>query len=243
MRDFRSRMLASAEERGSRVVLALDLWDPYDLRLRRAEEVLNKSKGGIAAVKVNHHLLLPYGLQGISSIISICKDEGLPLIADLKMNDIESTNLNIVDSLLAHGFDGLIANPFVGFEEGLGEPVKRLHASQAGVLLLVYMSHKGAAEGYSLVTAAGEPIYRLFAERAKKWKADGVVVSAKSREILAETRKIVGVDSLIFAVGVGFQGGSLREARASGADFGIVGRTVTESQNPAKVLKALNGED
>jgi orotidine-5'-phosphate decarboxylase len=237
---FRKSILRSAAKNKSRVVLALDFSGPYDRRLGRAEEVLEATRHGIAAVKVNHHLLLPFGLQGLQNIIGLSKKEGLPLIADLKINDIESTNLNIVDSLFDFGFSAVIANPFVGREEGLGKVVERVHSLGGGILFLVYMSHKGAEEGYALRLEGGEPLYRVFAERARDWKADGVVVSAKSADKIAETRRVVGKDCLIFSPGVGVQGGDAKTGASSGADFLIVGRSITESADPGKALRDLN---
>ena len=233
-------MKESAKRSGSRVVLALDFSDPYQTRLKRAERLLGVTKGDIAAVKLNHHLILPYGLQGLRGIAKTCRLAGLPLIADIKMNDIESTNLNIVDSLIDYGFDAVIANPFVGREEGLGKAVERVHEKGGGVIFLVYMSHKGSAEGYGLKTEAGEPLYRVFARRARDWGADGVVVSAKSPEKIAETREVVGKGCLIFTPGVGAQGGDPKSWGATGADFMIVGRGVTESADPRKALRELN---
>ena len=242
MTGFGESMLRSAAKNKSKVVLALDLSGPYDRRLNRAEEVLEATKRGIAAVKVNHHLLLPFGLQGLQGVISLCRREGLPMIADLKINDVESTNLNIVDSLFDFGFNAVIANPFVGREEGLGKVVERVHSLGGGILFLVYMSHKGAEEGYALRLEGGEPLYRVFAERARDWKADGVVVSAKSADKIAETRKVVGKDCLIFSPGVGAQGGDAKTWAFSGADFLIVGRSITESTNPGKALRDLKAQ-
>jgi orotidine-5'-phosphate decarboxylase len=236
---FRERMLRSQERNDSRVVLALDFSGPFETRLLWARRVLAATKGAVAAVKVNHHLLLPYGLQGIRNLIRVCKREQLPLIADLKLNDIESTNLNAVDSLLAYGFDAVIANPFVGREEGLGRVIDRMHAKEGGVILLVYMSHRGAEEGYGLRDERGEPLFRRFAARAKEWGADGVVVSAKSVDKIRETRQIVGNECLIFSPGIGPQGGEAASGAARGADFMIVGRSVTESADPAKALRNL----
>jgi orotidine-5'-phosphate decarboxylase len=237
---FRESILSSAANKKSRVVLALDFSGQYDRRLGLAEEVLEATKDGIAAVKVNHHLLLPFGLQGLHGIIQFCREEDLPLIADLKINDIESTNLNIVDSLFDFGFSAVIANPFVGREEGLGKVVERVHSRRGGILFLVYMSHKGAEEGYALRLEGGKPLYWVFAERARDWKADGVIVSAKSAEKIAETRKVLGKGCLIFAPGVGAQGGDAKTGAHSGADFLIVGRSITESADPGKALRDLN---
>jgi orotidine-5'-phosphate decarboxylase len=237
---FSESIRRSAAKNKSKIVLALDFSGPYDRRLSRAEEVLEATKHGIAAVKVNHHLLLPFGLQGLQNIIGLSRKEGFPLIADLKINDIESTNMNIVDSLFDFGFSAVIANPFVGREEGLGKVIERVHSLGGGILFLVYMSHKGAEEGYALRLEGGEPMYRVFAERARDWKADGVVVSAKSVDKIAETRRIVGKDCLIFSPGIGVQGGDAKTGASSGADFLIVGRSITESANPGKALRDLN---
>jgi orotidine-5'-phosphate decarboxylase len=235
--SFRQRIIDSAEASKSRVVLALDLWDPYERRIARAEAVLGATIDSVAAVKLNHHLLLPYGLEGVKGMIRLCKEHGVPMIADLKLNDIEATNLNAVDSLLWYGIDAVIANPFVGKEEGLGKVVEKLHSRQAGMILLVYMSHRGAEEGYSLRLEGGAPLYRNFAERARDWKADGIIVSAKSPEKIAETRRIVGGKCLIFSPGVGAQGGDAEGV--AGADFVLVGRSITEAADPRKALLDL----
>ncbi len=237
---FKEKLRQSAEKHGSKVILALDFSDPYDARLAKAEKVLDATKGEIAGVKVNHHLILPYGLTGLSTVIGICRAERLPLIADLKMNDIEATNINIVDSLTAYGFDAVIANPFVGREEGLGKAVERIHANQGGIIFLVYMSHKGADEGYHLRLEDGEPIYRVFATRAREWGADGVIVSAKATNKIAEIRGIVGDSCLILTPGVGAQGGEASDSLGAGADYVIVGRSLTGSSDPLKAVRALN---
>ncbi len=239
MMRFNERMLDSARKRNSRLVLALDLWDPYEKRLERADEILSEVGDLVAAVKLNHHLILPYGLRGLGPVTEHCKRLGLPLIADLKMNDIEATNLNIVDSLSSFGIDAVIANPFVGKDEGLGKVIERVHSWGGGVLLLVYMSHQGAREGYSLRTENGDPLYRVFAERARDWEADGVVVSAKDPSKIREVREIVGKDCLIFSPGVGAQGGDLKAGAGSGADFVIVGRAITEASDPASALREM----
>ena len=241
MKTFAEKMAASGGRNGSRLVLALDVSGPFEKRLGRAEEILDQTGRFVAAVKVNYHLILPFGLRGLGAIINQCRSRGLPLIADLKLNDIESTNMSAFESLVGHGFDAVIANPFVGYEEGLGWLIERAHSEGFGVLLLAYMSHKGAGEGYALRTGDGEPLYMEFARRAKAWGADGVIVSAKEREKITEVRSIVGKESFIFSPGVGAQGGKASEAVSSGVDYVIVGRTVTESREPADAIRELMG--
>lgn len=236
--SFREAMLRSAEAHRSSVVLALDLSGPYESRVQRATKVLLATESRVAAVKLNNHLLLPFGLEGVRGLVAECKSQGIPVIADLKVNDIESTNINIVESLSDYGLDAVIANPFVGREEGLGKMVERFHARGGGVIFLVFMSHAGSKEGYGL-QVGGEPVYREFARRARDWGADGVVVSAKDPAKIAETRKIVGRECLVFSPGVGAQGGDLKAGAGSGADFIIVGRSVTDAPDPAGALLGL----
>jgi orotidine-5'-phosphate decarboxylase len=239
LRSFREKMAEASEKNRSRLVLALDVSGPAERRLEKAERVLEDTKELIAAVKLNHHLILPYGLRGLTRIVDACKESGLPLIADLKLNDIESTNLTVLESLVRWGFDAVIANPFVGYREGLGKLMELARADGFGVILLVYMSHEGANESYELRTTEGEPLYRVFAKRAKEWGADGVIVSAKAADRVAEVREIVGRGCMIFSPGVGPQGGRFSAGVASGADFVIVGRLVTESERPAYAIRTL----
>jgi orotidine-5'-phosphate decarboxylase len=236
---FRDRLVSSSKQHESRVVLALDVTGPPHTRSERAAKVLRELTGGIAGVKVNLQLLLPRGLEGISEVASICSDNGLPLIADVKLNDIESTNLDAVELLFGNGMDAVIANPFVGFDEGLSGVIHRARALDKGVILLVYMSHAGAKEGYG-IKVGGEPLYLEFARRVRDWEADGAIVSSRSLQAISQVRKILGRDRLILSPGVGTQGGEGGNAVKAGTDFAIVGRSIIDSSEPARALQNLN---
>src|SRR5436309_14760861 len=110
MQTFRERVLASSRGRGSSVVLALDVSGPFGQRVARARKVLEQTKESIAAVKVNFHLLLPFGLTGIRDLIDVCKGVGLPLIADMRPNDIGPTNVDVIVSLLPSDLDAVMPN-------------------------------------------------------------------------------------------------------------------------------------
>jgi orotidine-5'-phosphate decarboxylase len=237
---FGDRLRESSQRHGSRIVLALDITGPQATRTPRAEALLGEVADSLAGVKINFQLLLPQGLQGLAGVAGACSRNGLPLIADIKLNDIESTNLETVETLFGAGFDAVIANPFTGHDEGLSKVIARAGALEKGVILLVYMSHEGAKEGYGL-KVGDEPMYMRFARSVRDWEADGAIVSAKSLEIIREVRRTLSPWQVILSPGVGFQGGEADRAVKAGTDFAIVGRSIIDAPNPRRALSEING--
>jgi len=235
----RLRDWLESSKSNSRIVLALDTNGPYATRVERASAILEKVGGRIAGVKVNWHLLLPFGVVGLRTLAAKCGELGLPLIADMKLNDIASTNVEAAETLFANGFGAVIANPFVGYREGMKDLVARSHELGKGVVLLVYMSHAGAREGYGL-KVGGEPLYVRFAREARRWGADGVVVSGKAPAVIRSVRRLVGEGVPILSPGIGFQGGDAAKALGAGADYLIVGRTIVDAPDPAAAVDSLN---
>jgi orotidine-5'-phosphate decarboxylase len=163
---------------------------------------------------------------------------------DGKVNDIGATNSVIAEYFFEAGFDALIANPFVGYEEGLKPIFDVARRENRGVILLGYMSHKGATEGYGQkVTDAktGEETkqYLSFAKKALAWMADGLVVGATVPEKISEIRAVLENDVPIYSPGVGAQGGSIEAALQAGATFLIIGREITQAQEPAAAAEKL----
>jgi orotidine-5'-phosphate decarboxylase len=237
---FREDLLSSSKKHSSRVILALDVTGPQETRAERAAKLLRDLGDEVAGVKVHWHLILPNGLKGMAEIIQLSASKNLPIIADMKLNDVESTNLEAVDLLFTNGISAVIANPFVGAEEGLSQVLARSRELGKGVILLVYMSHAGAKEGYGLVVN-GKPLYLEFARRVRDWDADGAIVSAKSTAIIREVRTILKKEQLILSPGVGVQGGRAdRSVIEAGTDFVIIGRSIIEAANPKSALKAFN---
>ena len=174
----------------------------------------------------------------MQQLVEQIRGQGMLAIMDAKVNDIGNTNQIIAEYYFAAGFDAIIANPFVGWEEGLKplfEVSKRLNR---GVILLTYMSHKGASEGYGqtiIDPETGEKTlqYVSFAKKALKWGADGVVVGATVPQKIAEVKQILGEKVAIYSPGVGAQGGAAETAIKAGASYLIVGREITNSDDPA----------
>jgi orotidine-5'-phosphate decarboxylase len=247
--SFKAKMQKAAKSKDSRIVLALDF--PFeaaenrDKILAKAQKVLKAVHPYVCAVKINHHLTLPLGtFDGVQQLVEQIRGEGMLAIMDAKVNDIGNTNQIIAEYYFAAGFDAIIANPFVGWDEGL-KPLfdvsKRLNR---GVILLTYMSHKGANEGYGQTiinpeTGQQTPQYIAFARKALKWVADGVVVGATVPAKIAEVKQILGEKVAIYSPGVGAQGGDAETAVKAGASYLIVGREITNSYNPADAAQSL----
>ncbi len=239
-------MEQTAERTNSNIVLALDLPpDKPKTLFLRAKQILEAVCPHICAVKFNHHLILPLGLFGdVQELLSHAKSRGLPTIMDCKINDIGNTNRTIAQHYLKAGFDAVIANPFVGWEEGMQPVFETAKQMNRGVILLVYMSHKGAWEGYGQKvvdqqTRQTVPQYEVFARKALEWGADGAVVGATYPEKIREVYSILGDKVPIYSPGIGAQGGAVEEAARSGAKYLIVGREITLAENPSKVAESL----
>jgi len=246
---FRDKIEQVAKKQGSNIVLALDFpFEKPENRLNiffKAEEILEATRPYICAVKFNHHLVLPLGVfDGVQKLIKKVHDYGLAAIMDCKANDIGSTNEVIAQYYYAADFDALIANPFIGWEEGLKPIFNVARKLQRGVILLVYMSHKGAIEGYGQTIIDAEtgekiPQYILFAKKARMYEADGAVVGATYPEKIREVYGILGEDVPIYSPGIGAQGGKIKHALEAGAHYLIVGRTITQAQNPTEAARHI----
>lgn len=247
--SFKAKMEDAARSKNSRIILALDF--PYEAPknrhevLAKAQKILEAVHPFICAVKMNHHLILPLGaFDGVQQLVKQIQSDGLPIIMDAKVNDIGATNRVIAQYYFAAGFDALIANPFVGWEEGIKPLFEVSQPLKKGIIILGYMSHKGATEGYGqtiIEQESGQKVFQYvsFAKKALKWGADGIVVGATVPQKIIEIKTIVGDHVPIYSPGVGAQGGAAAVAVKSGAKYLIVGREITLASGPAQAARII----
>jgi orotidine-5'-phosphate decarboxylase len=207
----------------TRLILALDVTSR-----EKALDLVKSLESYFDAFKVGYPLLLSAGL-GIVRDISAYS----PVIADLKVADIPNTNRLICDAVLKAGAWGLIAHAFPG-SDSLKACVECAAGYDAKVFAVTEMSHPGAEEYMA-------PLAERLARMAMSSGADGVVAPATRPERIRLIRSIVS-NRIIISPGVGVQGGSAKDALEAGADYLIVGRSVTSSEDPVASLKRIMSE-
>lgn len=233
--------------RRSSLILALDLVgeDKAEL-IKKSKQLISEVTAHLCAVKFGRPIVLSLALQnGVKELVAHCHSLGLPTIMDAKINDIGNTNMLLAKQYFAAGFDAITANPFIGWKDGLEPVFSFAHSQSKGVLTLVYMSHGGAKEGFGQIIANSRTRrkrlqYEVFAEKALRWDADGVIVGGTRPSIIRRVRAIIGREIPIYSPGIGAQGGDAVMATKAGADYLIVGRSLYESKNPRKSAMELS---
>ncbi len=238
---YNKRIEKASKKNKSNIVLALDytIADPK-LLLQRSLNTLKETAAFICAVKLNRQIVLPLGLKdGTEKIVNLAHELGLPAIMDCKINDVGHTNRSIAEHYFNLGFDAVTASPFVGWEEGIKPVFETAENKDGGVILLVYMSHKGSDEGYGQKvldskTGIAKMQYEIFAGKALNWGAAGVIVGATYPDKIRAVNKILKGRIPIYSPGLVIQGGNIIETVKAGSKYLIIGRAIFEAENPSK---------
>ena len=89
--QYRERIKQVSERNKSPIILALDLEKRFHNQ-RYIERLVENLHPYLCAIKINFHLILPFGTKEMQSINKIIHSFGLLSIADIKLNDISNTN-------------------------------------------------------------------------------------------------------------------------------------------------------
>ncbi len=203
----------------SRIIVALDFLNDKVL------ESMQKIMDYIAAVKIGIPTILSEHYHVLRDIL---KNRKTYVLVDFKLADIPPIMSRVIEKLspLANGF---IAHAFVGKHalENLRQSINRYNAE---LFLVVAMTHPGAEEFIN-------KNFMKFLEIASDI-ADGVVAPATYPIYIREARKYLG-DKIIISPGIGRQGVKYGEAIKNGADFEIIGRSITLSDDPIAEIQRI----
>ena len=243
--SFREWIARASRENSTKTILAIDIdTGPPDTGLERASYLLDKTGQYLCAVKLSRQTVLNLGTTRTAQLVKRVHQHNLPTIIDDKLNDIGETNKAIARAYFRLGLDALTANPFAGWKKGLQPLFQTAHTNNKGVILLTYMSHPGADESYGQLVLTKEsnkpkPQYILFAEKAARWKADGVVVGATRPKILKEVKTVLGKKVPIYSPGIGTQGGDITKALEAGTAYLIIGRSISKTPHPRETAARI----
>ncbi|MDQ6667054.1 MAG: orotidine 5'-phosphate decarboxylase, partial [Thermoproteota archaeon] len=99
---FSHRITEASIIKRSRIILALDLTDSSDLN-EFALKTISQLASYICAIKLNFHLILPLSSSELSEINRLVHSYDLQSIADIKLNDVPSTNKIAISHLSSMG--------------------------------------------------------------------------------------------------------------------------------------------
>lgn len=220
-------MMGLKRDGRGRILVAID--DPL-LSLSKFRELIINLGGMIAGFKIGVPYILGIGLSKIAEVIK--EREDIYFLADLKLADIDAVMKLTVKLARDAGFHGVIAHGFIGYEGGLAGLSSYCSKLSLDLYVVTSMSHPGSLEIY-------DKVLNNVLDIVKRVEATGVIAPATRPNIIKYVRNYLGMNYIILSPGIGAQGAEPGSALCAGADFEIVGRTITGSANPVETAKNL----
>ena len=226
------------KQKFKRVFLALDT-----NKLNSAIKIVNLLKNDLAGIKIGKELFSCFG----PGIIKKFKKFNLPIFLDLKFHDIPTTvyrtvkTINLIkpNYLSIHSLGG---NDMISAAVKASRGIKILSVS-----LLSHHEQKSINE-IGIKNSLKNEIKKLI-NNALKNNVHGLILAPKDLEILKQIKKKKKIE--IFVPGIRPKKIKKNEHKRSlghldaikrGANYIIVGRPITKSKNPKRMLKLINEE-
>ncbi|BET34960.1 MULTISPECIES: orotidine-5'-phosphate decarboxylase [Wolbachia] len=221
------------------IICALDTQD-----LNKAISLANGLRDKVGMVKLGLEFFAAHGPSGVREVAKC----NIPIFLDLKLHDIPNTVARTIEAIKILDVEMLTLHISGGtkmLKEALsvvqGKKIKLI-----GVTVLTSMINEDLSELGVAREAKSQVI--LLAKLAKKIGLHGVVCSALEAQ---EVRQECGKDCKIITPGIRMNSthndqkrtATPKEAINSGADYIVIGRPITKSDNPASsaelILKSL----
>tara|TARA_B100001287_G_C22641038_1_gene510152 strand:- start:346 stop:1029 length:684 start_codon:yes stop_codon:yes gene_type:complete len=220
-----------------KVIVALD-----NNNIKKTIKIANIVKNEVHSFKIGYEFFFNFGINGYKDLQKVCPN----IFLDLKLHDIPNT--------VKHGIDAILK---------LKPILTTIHISGGDDMMKASKLNKSKTKilGVSVLTSLDDRmvkkyynennisiIVKKYVKEAKQNKLDGVVCSPKEIKLV---RKEVGKKFLIITPGIRFSENIIenddqertmtpKEAIKLGADLIVIGRPITQSKDPLKVIKNIN---
>ncbi len=222
--------------KSKKIIVALD-----SKNLTHIINLVKILKKDVYAFKIGYQFFFNFGLDGYKKIYSICPK----IFLDLKLHDIPNTVEKGLDALLK------MKPLFTTIHISGGDDMMRICGSNKkstkilGVSILTSMDNNQTKKYYNQKNIS--TLVKKFTKAAKINKLDGVVCSPKEIKYI---RKVVGKNFIIVTPGIRVNEKiksddqkrveTPEKAIELGANYLVIGRPITQSKNPLRVLKEIN---
>jgi orotidine-5'-phosphate decarboxylase len=226
---------------GPRVIVALDYPDRA-----AAMALVERLQPGLCRLKVGKELFTRAGPQLVEELVA----RGFGVFLDLKFHDIPNTVASACHAAADLGVWMLNVHALGGERMLLAAREGCARAGHAPLLVAVTILTSMDAQDLTAVGLAGSPeenVLRL-ATLAQRCGLDGVVCSSRETTLLRER---IGPDFTLVTPGIRPAGSQQddqrrvmtpRQAISSGASYLVIGRPVTQADDPVSVLRTVNSE-
>ena len=222
--------------KSKKIIVALD-----SKNLERTINLVQTLKNDAYAFKIGYQFFFNFGLKGYKKIYSICPK----IFLDLKLHDIPNTVEKGLEALVK--IKPILTTIHISGGDSMMKITKSIKKNTKilGVSILTSMDSKQTMKYYNQKSVS--TLVKKFAKSAKDNKLDGVVCSPQE---IAYIRKLAGENFIIVTPGIRINNKIKKDdqkrvetpekAIELGANFLVIGRPITQSRNPLKVLKKIN---
>ncbi len=219
-----------------KIIVALD-----SNNLKKTIKLVKILKEEVFAFKIGYEFFFNFGLTGYKKVYSICPK----IFLDLKLHDIPNTVENGLNAILK--IKPLLTTIHISGGDEMMKSTKQFKNKTKilGVSILTSLDSNQTKKIYNEDKV--QSLVKKLSIMAKKNKLDGVVCSPNE---IKYVRKEVGKKLIIVTPGIRIDNKiesddqkrvqTPKKAIELGADYLVVGRPITESENPLKVLKKIN---
>ncbi len=220
----------------NKVIVALD-----SNNLNKSIKLVKTLKEYVYAFKIGYQFFFNFGLNGYKKIYSICPK----IFLDLKLYDIPNTVNNGLEAIIK--IKPLFTTIHISGGDDMMQAamLKNRSTKILGISILTSMDAKQTYKYYNQKNVIN--LVKKFAKYAKKNNLDGIVCSPKEIKYI---RKEVDKKFIIVTPGIRVDDkiknddqkriATPKKAIELGANYLVIGRPITGSKDPLKILSEIN---